>query len=234
MYCRYCGTQLADGTAFCIKCGKKTVRLRPRSTAVEAPPPVQPAIQPVSAFSLWLEKVKAAVSANAPRVVAALKKAVSAVKPAWERIFAFTHGFDAVMWAVCGVFLGLELVALLEIIASATESRLLFPFLKEMNIVLLIAWLVCLIIAHATHIIGYNYRISDEYQQALLSSQPLPDADQMDVQMNAPLFEEAVLHGDEALLPGVPDEAAQPEEELRISDEAADIIAELKKLSLSL
>ncbi len=224
MYCRYCGTQLADGTAYCIKCGKKTVKLRPR--VQEAPPPPPPPAPLTGA-----DRLKAETARLLSGIWGKVWPRLKGLPAVLSNCFAFTKEFNAAMWAICGVFLGFEIVALIEVISSVNESALLFGFLREVPTVLLLAWLLCLIIAQVTLICAYNYKQTDEYKNAVAKAvrqAPVPV-------VPASIAEDFSIAdgaeaGDDA--PPVAPEAA--EDKPALSAEAADIFAELEKLSLTL
>lgn len=240
MYCRYCGTQLADDLAFCIKCGKKTVKLRPRTQPADTQPtaadpaPVMPLVPPPAGKPGWQDDVKRIAAGLAKKAGPAALKLASGAKAFFASLFAFTKLFDTGMWTVCGVFLGLEIVALIEVIASATGSGLLFGFLQAVPTVLLLAWLLCLVIAQATVICAYNYKQTDEYKQAVLTAaagEPEPEPMQA---VTLVVEGETEASADDEVRPEQPEPQEEAPAREKLSQEAEDIIAELEKLSLTL
>lgn len=240
MYCRYCGTQLADDIAFCIKCGKKTVKLRPRTQPADAQPtaaesaPIMPLVPPPVAKPGWQDDVKRIAAWLAKKAGPAAVKLASGAKAVFASLFAFTKHFDTGMWTLCGIFLGLEIVALIEVIASAAGSGLLFGFLQTVPTVLLLAWLLCLAIAQATVICAYNYKQTDEYKQAILAASA-GETETEPMQAVTLIIEgEAEVHADGDALPEPPEPQEERPTREKLSQEAEDIIAELEKLSLTL
>ena len=143
--------------------------------------------------------------------------------------FDFAADFDMRMWSVCGVLLGLILLALVQYLSVKGSARLLLPFLRGLQPVWLLAILLDLIILLVTLIRGFVYRHSEEYLEAIHPRDSLVPTETVVIKSDGTVFEET--EQDRAL-----QENASPagEEKEALSPEAADIFAELEKLSLDL